>query len=137
MQWILNILIQKRNLLLFLFLLGIGIIFSSYRSSYHQTKIQRFGIIISGGVFKSINNSKSYLSLTESNQSLLAENKGCHFIKNDKYLAQKRAKQETRKNSISYRSNMARLARIQTFNGLVPKYKPLYINFEIETWSLV
>ena len=74
MQWILNILIQKRNLLLFLFLLGIGVVFSSYRSSYHQTKLQRFGIIISGGVFKSINNSKSYLSLTESNQSLLAEN---------------------------------------------------------------
>lgn len=74
MQWILNILIQKRNLLLFLLLLGIGVIFSSYRSSYHQTKLQRFGIIISGGVFKSINNSKSYLSLTESNQSLLSEN---------------------------------------------------------------
>jgi rod shape-determining protein MreC len=78
MQWILNILIQKRNLLLFLFLLGIGIIFSSYRSSYHQTKLQRFGIIISGGVFKSINNSKSYLSLTESNQNLLAENSVLH-----------------------------------------------------------
>ena len=78
MQWILNIIIQKRNLLLFLFLLGIGIVFSSYRSSYHQTKLQRFGIIISGGVFKSINNSKSYLSLTESNQSLLAENSVLH-----------------------------------------------------------
>jgi len=74
MQWILNIIIQKRNLLLFLFLLGIGIVFSSYRSSYHQTKLQRFGIIISGGVFKSINHLNSYLSLTESNQSLLAEN---------------------------------------------------------------
>ena len=74
MQWILNIIIQKRNLLLFLFLLGIGIVFSSYRSSYHQTKLQRFGLVISGGVFKFINNSKSYLSLTESNQSLLAEN---------------------------------------------------------------
>ena len=78
MQWILNILIQKRNLLLFLFLLGIGVVFSSYRSSYHQTKLQRFGIIISGGVFKSINNSKSYLSLAESNQSLLAENSALH-----------------------------------------------------------
>ena len=78
MQWILNILIQKRNLLLFLFLLGIGVVFSSYRSSYHQTKLQRFGIIISGGVFKSINNSKSYLGLAESNQSLLAENSALH-----------------------------------------------------------
>ena len=75
MQWILNIIIQKRNLFLFLFLLVIGIVFSSYRSSYHRTKIQRFGIIISGGIFESINNSKSYLSLTESNQSLLAENR--------------------------------------------------------------
>jgi len=78
MQWILNIIIQKKNFLLFLFLLGIGIVFSSYRSSYHQSKLQRFGIIISGGIFKSINNSKSYLSLTESNQSLLAENSALH-----------------------------------------------------------
>ena len=74
MQWILNIIIQKRNLFLFLFLLVIGIVFSSYRSSYHHTKLQRFGLVISGRVFKSINNSKSYLNLTESNQTLLAEN---------------------------------------------------------------
>lgn len=74
MQWILNILIQYRNFILFLLLLGIGTIFSSYRSTYHQTKIQKFGLVISGKIFESIDNSSSYLNLKESNQRLLIEN---------------------------------------------------------------
>ena len=74
MQWILNLLIQNRNSILFLVLLSTGIVFSSYRSSYHQTKLQKFGLVITGRIFNSINNSTDYFSLKESNKRLLNEN---------------------------------------------------------------
>ncbi len=74
MQWILSRLIQYKNFFLFIFLLGIGLVFSSYRSYYHQSSLQQFGIIITGNISPSINKSKSYLNLRESNQKLLKEN---------------------------------------------------------------
>tara|TARA_B100000767_G_C19726311_1_gene519644 strand:- start:162 stop:992 length:831 start_codon:yes stop_codon:yes gene_type:complete len=74
MQWILSRLIQYKNFFLFIFLLGIGLVFSSYRSYYHQSSLQQFGIIITGNISQSINKSKSYLNLRESNQKLLKEN---------------------------------------------------------------
>jgi rod shape-determining protein MreC len=74
MQWILTLIIQYKNFLLFLFLLGIGIVFSSYRSTYHQNKLQKVGLIFSGRISKSISTSQSYLSLRERNKKLLLEN---------------------------------------------------------------
>lgn len=74
MQWILTLIIQYKNFLLFLFLLGIGIVFSSYRSTYHQNKLQKVGLVLSGSISKSISTSQSYLSLRERNKKLLLEN---------------------------------------------------------------
>ena len=74
MQWILTRIIQYKNFVLFLFLLGIGVTFSTYRSIYHQTKIEKLGLVVSGGISQSINDLKSYLSLKETNQKLLLEN---------------------------------------------------------------
>ena len=68
MQWILNSIIQYKNFVLFLFLLGIGFTFSTYRSIYHQTKIEKLGLVVSGSISQFINDSKSYLSLKETNQ---------------------------------------------------------------------
>ena len=61
MQWFLTTLIQYKNFLFFIVLLGIGIVFSSTGSNFHRTKLQKFGHIISGELFKPIHNSKSYL----------------------------------------------------------------------------
>ena len=74
MQWILTRIIQYKNFVLFLFLLGIGVTFSTYRSIYHQTKLEKLGLVVSGGISQSINDLKSYLSLKETNQKLLLEN---------------------------------------------------------------
>jgi rod shape-determining protein MreC len=74
MQWILTRIIKYKNFVLFLFLLGIGVTFSTYRSIYHQTKIEKLGLVVSGSISQSINDSKSYLSLKETNQKLLLEN---------------------------------------------------------------
>lgn len=74
MQWILTRIIQYKNFFLFLFLLGIGVTFSTYRSIYHQTKLEKLGLVVSGGISQSINDLKSYLSLKETNQKLLLEN---------------------------------------------------------------
>ena len=74
MLWILTRIIQYKNFFLFLFLLGIGVTFSTYRSIYHQTKLEKLGLVVSGGISQSINDLKSYLSLKETNQKLLLEN---------------------------------------------------------------
>ena len=74
MQWILTRIIQYKNFVLFLFLLGIGVTFSTYRSIYHQTKLEKLGLVVSGSISQFINDSKSYLSLKETNQKLLLEN---------------------------------------------------------------
>ncbi len=74
MQWILNILIQYKKSFLFIFLLGIGILFSSYRSAFHQTKINTLGIAFSGKMHDILNSSKSYFELNKLNQNLLEEN---------------------------------------------------------------
>lgn len=74
MRWILTVLIQYKNLFLFTFLLIVGILFSSYRSNFHQNKINTLGITLSGGLYKIINNSKSYFELNRLNQNLLEEN---------------------------------------------------------------
>lgn len=74
MQWFLTTLIQYKNFLFFIVLLGIGIVFSSIGSNFHRTKIQKIGLVISGELLKPIHDSKSYLSLNETNERLLKEN---------------------------------------------------------------
>ncbi len=74
MQWFLTTLIQYKNFLFFIFLFGIGIVFSSTGSNFHRTKLQKFGHVISGELLKPIHNSKSYLNLNQTNERLLKEN---------------------------------------------------------------
>jgi len=74
MQWILTSIIQYKNFVLFLILLIIGILFSNHGSIYHQTKIEKLGLVFSGSISQSINDLKSYLFLKETNQRLLLEN---------------------------------------------------------------
>ncbi len=62
MQWILTSIIQYKNFVLFLILLIIGILFSNHGSIYHQTKIEKLGLVFSGSI--SLENNASYLSLS-------------------------------------------------------------------------
>ena len=74
MQWFLTTLIQYKNFLFFIVLLGIGIFFSGTGSDFHRTKIQKIGLVVSGELLKPIHDSKSYLYLNETNERLLKEN---------------------------------------------------------------
>ncbi|MDG1263476.1 MAG: hypothetical protein P8N57_02665, partial [Flavobacteriaceae bacterium] len=74
MQWFLTTLIQYKNFLFFIVLLGIGTVFSSIGSNFHRTKIQKIGLVVSGELLKPIHDSKSYLFLDETNERLLKEN---------------------------------------------------------------
>tara|TARA_B100000767_G_C19776235_1_gene542736 strand:- start:3760 stop:4593 length:834 start_codon:yes stop_codon:yes gene_type:complete len=74
MQWFLTTLIQYKNFLFFIILLGIGIAFTVAGSNFHSTKIQEIGVVVSGELLKPIHYSKSYLYLNETNESLLKEN---------------------------------------------------------------
>ena len=74
MQRIINALAKNKNTVLFIFLLIISISFLNSRSYFHQTKINKLGIIISGN----LNNFRSsiirYSTLNKENKLLVQEN---------------------------------------------------------------
>ncbi len=74
MQRIINALAKNKNTVLFIFLLIISIYFLNSRSYFHQTKINKLGLIISG----SLNDFRStiirYSTLNKENKLLIQEN---------------------------------------------------------------
>ena len=74
MQWILTALLRNKNFILYLFLLLIGLLFSSYRSSYHNTVLNQFTLGVSGTLNAPVHSARSYFLLQENNRKLMVQN---------------------------------------------------------------
>lgn len=74
MQWILTALLRNKNFILYLFLLFLGLSYSSYRSSYHNTILNQLTLGISGTLNAPVHSARSYFLLQQSNEKLMAEN---------------------------------------------------------------
>ena len=74
MRNLLNFLARYNNLIIFLFLEGIAFYLLSTRNNYHNTRLVNSVRILTHGIEKKINSTKSYLSLHQINANLAAEN---------------------------------------------------------------
>lgn len=74
MQWVLNALFRYRNFLLFLLLLGFGLIFSGFQSSYHRSTLAKGSLFFTGLIHQPFNLLSTYLNLAEENKHLVLEN---------------------------------------------------------------
>lgn len=80
MQQIINFLIRNKNLLLYLFLLFISLLFTIQSRSYHQSKFINSANWLSGGIYSTVANIKSYFNLKQENQKLVKENQRLRFL---------------------------------------------------------
>jgi len=74
MQRILNALVQYRNLILYLVLLGVSLLFLNGSSQFHQNHLERYGLLFSQGLHDFSNSIGNYFRLKKINETLLAEN---------------------------------------------------------------
>ena len=74
MQRIINALVQYRNPILYLFLMGISLFFLSSRSSFHQNKLEKLSLYFSSSLYNFSNSIDQYFNLKEKNQLLIEEN---------------------------------------------------------------
>ena len=74
MQRIINALVQFRNPILYLFLMGVSLFFLSSRSSFHQNKLEKFSLYFSSSLYNFSNSIDQYFNLKEKNQLLIEEN---------------------------------------------------------------
>lgn len=75
MQQIINFIIRNKNFLLFLLLFCLSLVFTIQSHSYHKSKFINSANFLTGGIYNSINNISSYLSLKSQNQILAEENR--------------------------------------------------------------
>ena len=71
MQRIFNALVQFRNPILYIFLLGFSLLFLSSRSSFHQNTLEKVGFYFSSGLYSFTNSFDEYFHLREKNTQLL------------------------------------------------------------------
>ena len=86
MQQIINFFLRNKTFLLFLLLLFISIVFTIQSHSYHKSKFINSANFLSGGVYNSINNLSSFITLKSQNKLLQQENsylKSVLYNKND------------------------------------------------------
>ena len=74
MQQIINFIIRNKTFLLFLLLFSLSIVFTIQSHSYHKSKFINSANFLTGGVYNTVNNFNSYLSLKEQNIILSEEN---------------------------------------------------------------
>ncbi len=74
MQQIINFVIRNKNFLLSLSLFSISLVINIQTHSYHKSKFLNSANFLTGGIYNSINNFTSYLSLKSQNQVLAEEN---------------------------------------------------------------
>lgn len=86
MQWVLNAIFRNKNFLLFLFLFFLGLLFSSNQSAYHQSKLAKTSLLISGMFYEPFNQIKNYFNLSEQNKALIKENNHLKGLVLDKFL---------------------------------------------------
>ncbi|WP_298498043.1 rod shape-determining protein MreC [uncultured Algibacter sp.] len=75
MQQIINFIIRNKNLLLFLLLFGLSLLFTIQSHSYHKSKFINSANFLTGGVYNSVNNISNYFDLKSQNQLLSEENR--------------------------------------------------------------
>jgi rod shape-determining protein MreC len=74
MQRILNALLQFRNPILYFFLLGLSVSFTTKKSAFHEFNVQKYGFFFSSRLYAFKDAVGSYYNLKEINQQLLKEN---------------------------------------------------------------
>ena len=74
MQWLLSFVLRYKNSFLYFFLAIIIIAFSYRQSEYHQSKIFKASIYITGKISEPLNKLTSYLKLKKINSKLIEEN---------------------------------------------------------------
>ena len=75
MQQIINVLLKNRTFILFLALLFVSFIFIKNRSLYHQSKLNKIAIELTGSTYNITKSINDYFNLKEINNNLLIENK--------------------------------------------------------------
>ena len=74
MQRILNALVQFRNPILYLLLLGLSLIFLNNKSSFHKSQLGKYSLYVSQNLYKVSHQISSYFQLKKINEKLLEEN---------------------------------------------------------------
>lgn len=74
MQQIINFLIRNKTFLLYLLLLSISLVFTIQSHSYHKSRFINSANFLSGGLYKSVNNTSTYFNLKNQNKILQDEN---------------------------------------------------------------
>ena len=74
MQQIFNFIFKNSHRLLFLLLLGVSLVLTIQRHSYHRSKIITSANFFTGGIYERINSVSEYLNLKVQNEELAKEN---------------------------------------------------------------
>ncbi|MGB1972013.1 MAG: rod shape-determining protein MreC [Flavobacteriaceae bacterium] len=74
MQWVFNAIFRYKNFLLYLFLVGVSLFFSGTQSGYHQSRLAKATLFMSGSLHKPFNTLGTYFNLADQNQRLIEEN---------------------------------------------------------------
>lgn len=74
MQQIISFLFKNKNVLLFLLLEGLAILFTIQSHSFHKSKFVSSANFLTGGIYNKMNNFKEFLLLKEENKRLSEEN---------------------------------------------------------------
>jgi rod shape-determining protein MreC len=72
---ILNALVQFRNPILYLLLLGLSFFFLNNKSSFHQSQLEKYGLYVSQNLYRVSHQIGNYFQLKKINEKLLQENK--------------------------------------------------------------
>ena len=75
MQQIINFILRYKNFLLYVFLLGVSLIFTIRSQSYHRSKFFDSANWLTGNIYSTTNDITSYFGLGEENRKLVEENK--------------------------------------------------------------
>lgn len=74
MQQIISFFLKNKNFLLYLFLLGLSLVFTIQSHSYHRSKFVNSANFLSGGIYNSLSSVQDYFKLKTRNQDLIEEN---------------------------------------------------------------
>jgi len=80
MQLVINALLRFRNSILYLILLGISLLFLSNKSDFHQYKLEKYSLYLSGGIYNFFSDISDYFDLKKVNLRLSKENSTLKFL---------------------------------------------------------
>ena len=80
MQLVINTLLRFRNSILYLILLGVSLLFLSNKSDFHQYKLEKYGLYLSGGIYNFFSDISDYFDLKKVNLRLSKENSTLKFL---------------------------------------------------------